>query len=68
MKILHILRSEPDPISRRLIDQMKNGNGSSEVALYRGGVDYDRLLADIFGSDKVICWWASRPSAEVSSR
>ncbi len=68
MKTLHILRSEPDPLARRLIDQMSRSGDAREVALYAGGVDYDRLVADIFGSEKVICWWASRASAEVSRR
>ena len=56
MKILHILRSEPDSLVRLLISGMSSGE-SREVPLYRGPVDYDRLVKDIFESDKVICWW-----------
>jgi len=57
MKLLHILRSEPDGLVRRFIDGMSHGEKSREVHLYRGPVDYDRLVQDIFQSDKVICWW-----------
>jgi len=56
MKTLHILRSEPDPLVRLLITGMPGGE-KKEVSLYRGPVDYDRLVKDIFESDKVICWW-----------
>ncbi len=68
MKVLHILRAEPDGLTRRLIDGMKNGAEAREVALYRGPVDYTRLVDDIFASDKVICWWASRGAGEVTTR
>jgi hypothetical protein len=69
MKILHILRSEPDALSRRLIDGISRAGGASEVSLYGGRVDYDRLVRDIFESDRVVCWWASSgPKAEVSKR
>jgi hypothetical protein len=57
MKTLHILRSEPDALVRRFIDGMSHGEKGKEVPLYRGNVDYDRLVQDIFQSDKVICWW-----------
>ncbi|HEY6004634.1 MAG TPA: hypothetical protein VIV57_17300 [Anaeromyxobacter sp.] len=68
MKVLHVLRSEPDEITRGLIDGMSRGGGGKEVALYEGRVDYDRLVQDIFQSDKVICWWASASTAAVSKR
>ena len=57
MKTLHILRSEPDALVRSFIDGMSHGEKGKEVPLYRGNVDYDRLVQDIFQSDKVICWW-----------
>lgn len=68
MKILHILRSEPDDVSRSLIDGLSRAGGAREVHLYDGPVDYGRLVEDIFASDKVICWWASRSAAGVSKR
>ena len=57
MKILHILRSEPDDVVRFLVKGMSGGESSGEVPLYRGPVDYGKLVEDIFRSDMVICWW-----------
>jgi len=57
MKFLHILRSEPDALVRRLIQGLSRGPDDREVPLYRGPVDYDQLVADIFRAEKVICWW-----------
>jgi hypothetical protein len=68
MKVLHVLRSEPDEITRGLIDGMSRAGAGKEVALYEGAVDYARLVQDIFQSDKVICWWASSANGAVSKR
>ncbi len=68
MKVLHILRAEPDEVTRKLISGISRSSESKEVALYNGSVNYDRLLDDIFASDKVICWWASKAAAPVSRR
>lgn len=57
MKILHILRSEPDDLVRLFIRGMSQAESPTEVPLYRGRVDYTQLVKDIFQSDKVICWW-----------
>jgi hypothetical protein len=53
MKFLHILRSQPCEITRRLIQETPG----TCLALDQGAVDYDRLVAEIFGADRVICWW-----------
>jgi hypothetical protein len=57
MKILHILRSEPDEMTRNLILQSFEAAQNIEIALYQENVNYDELVADIFSSDKVISWW-----------
>jgi len=57
MKLLHILRSEPDDLVRRLVKGISQGESASEVPLYRGAVDYAALVERIFQSDMVICWW-----------
>ena len=57
MKILHILRSAPDDIVCKLIEDASQGTEGIEVPLYREGIDYDQLVKDIFESDRVICWW-----------
>ncbi len=36
---------------------VSHGETATEVPLYKGGVDYARLVQDIFQSDRVICWW-----------
>ena len=57
MKILHILRSEPEDLTRRLVKGVSQGESSTEVPLYKGQVDYAKLVAAIYDSDRVICWW-----------
>ena len=57
MKILHILRSEPVEPTRTFVAEMSRGEAGTEVPLYKGAVDYDKLVKDIFQSDMVICWW-----------
>ncbi len=57
MKILHIMRSEPDDFVRGLVRRMQNNGSTRQVELYKGKVDYDRLVKDIFDAEKVICWW-----------
>jgi hypothetical protein len=57
MRILHILRSEPDEMTRDFIRVTSQGKDHGEIILYRGDLDYGRLVEDIFKSDQVICWW-----------
>jgi len=57
MRILHILRSEPDEMVRMFIRESCKSEESMEVPLYQGDVDYEQLLKDIFISDQVISWW-----------
>lgn len=57
MELLHILRSEPDELARRLIDGLSREVTAREVALWRETPDYDALVRDIFDARKVICWW-----------
>lgn len=57
MKILHILRSEPDDQTRQFIESMSEGDEIKEVKLYEGGVDYGELVDLIFRHDKVVSWW-----------
>ncbi len=57
MKILHILRSNPDDMVRLLIKEISAGEKSREVPLYAGAVNYDQLVKEIFQSDRIISWW-----------
>ena len=57
MKILHILRAEPDETVKEIVASTTNGDKSKTVELYSGKIDWSRLVDDIFSHDKVICWW-----------
>jgi len=57
MKILHILRSEPDQMVREFIDALSKENEKAEFRLYQEQVDYDQLIEEIFESEKIVSWW-----------
>lgn len=57
MKILHILRSEPDEMTCNFIQQSFENVQNTKIPLYQENVNYDELVANIFSSDKVISWW-----------
>ena len=58
MKLLHILRSEPDETVEKLINGLSEDNNDTTVKpLFQGDIDWSRLVDDIFSHDKVICWW-----------
>lgn len=57
MKILHILKSEPDDNTRILIDILSEGQEYTLFPLYEGEQDYEKLLDLIFKHDKTISWW-----------
>jgi len=56
VKILYILKSAPDASTKKIMDVQSAGNQVTTVDLARGGVSYDKLIADVFANDKVICW------------
>jgi len=57
VKILHIVKSEPDDETRRLVDALSDGEDAVEEQLFAGPVNYGELVEKIFNSDKVLCWW-----------
>jgi hypothetical protein len=62
MQILHILRSEPDDIVEKWVEQISGSDWVTVTSLYRDDVsqvpvDWHRLVEDIFSHDRVICWW-----------
>jgi hypothetical protein len=57
VKILHILRSEPDETVEKFTVSMNMDNTASVVMLYEDPVDWSALVDKIFENDKVICWW-----------
>jgi hypothetical protein len=57
MKLLHIYKSEPDTVSKTLVDILSEGNQVTEFRLFEGQSDYERLIDLIFEHEKVISWW-----------
>ena len=57
MKVLHVLKSEPDETIKTLKSAFAESDEVQEFAMYKGNVDYDKLIALVFDSEKIICWW-----------
>jgi hypothetical protein len=57
MKLLHILKSEPDDNTKTLMAILSEGNEISDFPLYEEMSDYEKLIDAIFENDKVISWW-----------
>jgi hypothetical protein len=56
VKILHILKKAPDASTKKIIELQAAGNDVKTVELYKGGTSYDKLVTEVFASDKVFCW------------
>ena len=57
MKLMHVLKSEPDDNTGVLMEILSRGNEATEFALYGEDVDYDRFLDMIFEHDRIVSWW-----------
>lgn len=57
MKVLHILRTEPDDTVEVIMEAFSVEEVVNVTALYKDDIDWSRLVDDIFSHDKVICWW-----------
>ena len=57
MKLLHILKSEPDNNTKTLMNILSEGEEATVVPLYEADADYEKLVDMIFEHDKVISWW-----------
>ncbi|MEJ2254321.1 MAG: hypothetical protein P8Y75_08140 [Nitrospirota bacterium] len=55
MKILYILKGDPDKTASSLIECHRNGNAVTVVDLRKEG-DYGRVVELISENDKVISW------------
>ena len=56
MIVLNILKSEPDETVQELMQAFAEDEVTT-VPLFEGDVDWGGLVDEIFGSDKIICWW-----------
>ena len=57
MKVLHILKTEPEESVEKFTNFLATQHETSVVALYEDTTDWEALVDDIFTYDKVICWW-----------
>jgi hypothetical protein len=57
MKVLHILKSEPDDNTITLMEILNQGADATEFKLYGEEADYEKLLDLIFEHDNVVSWW-----------
>jgi hypothetical protein len=59
MKILHILKTEPDNTTRALISAFGGSKDEEETVfkLYDEQADCEKLIDLIFEHEKVITWW-----------
>ena len=57
MKLLHILKSEPDSNTNTLMDILSAGEEAQSFALYEDNPDYEKLIDMVFENDKVVSWW-----------
>lgn len=57
MRVLHILRNEPDETVEKLIDGLSEDWDATVMPLFSCAVDWRRLVDDIFAHDRVISWW-----------
>lgn len=55
MKILYVLKSEPDETVKKLIETQRAGNEIKVLELY-SGFSAAELLEDVEKAEKVICW------------
>jgi len=57
MKLLHVIKTEPDENTKTLMDIVSEGAETKEVKLYDKTADYEKLIDMIFEHDRVITWW-----------
>lgn len=56
MNIVHILKKAPDESTKTIISIHAAEHQVTMVELYKGEIEYEKLVADVFASDKVFCW------------
>ena len=57
MRLLHILKSDPDENTKTFMEILSEGEETTEFSLYEEAADYDKLIHMIFEHDRVITWW-----------
>lgn len=57
MNILHILRSEPDAVTAKMMDELSNDRQADVINLYAEDIEWTSVVDSIFAHDRVVCWW-----------
>jgi hypothetical protein len=57
MKILHLLKSEPDENTKVLIELLSKDKEAILYPLYEDETDYEKMLDLVFECDQTISWW-----------
>ncbi|UCF82461.1 MAG: hypothetical protein JSV50_14855 [Desulfobacteraceae bacterium] len=59
MKILHILKTEPDNNTKNLMNTLGESRGKETTvfALFDERADYEKLIDLIFEHEKIFSWW-----------
>lgn len=56
MDTLHILKSEPDSVTKDFI-RMISGDDAKCIQVYSEATDWHDLVQKILDHEKTICWW-----------
>ena len=56
MKILHIVKSGPSEMVKKIIDTHSGGNDVKVIDLSKKEMSYDEIIDEIDSSDKVMSW------------
>ena len=57
MKLLHVLRSEPNDEVRKLMRILSDETEPAKFELYKKAVNYEKLIDLVFEHDRVVTWW-----------
>ena len=57
MKMLYILKTEPDDTVKKIMEVLSKENTVKVVSLNGSKVNWSGLVDEIFANDKVISWW-----------
>jgi hypothetical protein len=56
MRILHIIKSKPSEMVKKIIETQSGGNEVKVVDLSKKELSYDAIIDEIDSSDKVMSW------------
>ncbi|MGD8837654.1 MAG: hypothetical protein PVJ84_14675 [Desulfobacteraceae bacterium] len=55
--LLHILRSEPDCGTQKLMTELSTEGSTNVIKLYGTGINWQEVVDAIFSHSRVVCWW-----------